>query len=163
MTKFTTHQWAATSITCIAVGLFGSTLTDKEPPYGLYIGVVLVVVAAAVALFVRFNTVIPPPEAEYEEEEEPIERESRYYLTARELINILEKTPDDTVVVDGEGNPITNVLSAVYDEDFETAVWLVGFPVNRNMYKLAQKAPSALPPSSPPVPEPVPDAPSQDK
>jgi hypothetical protein len=145
------------------VGLFGSTLTDKEPPYGLYIGVVLVVVAAAVALFVRFNTVIPPPEAEYEEEEEPIERESRYYLTARELINILEKTPDDTVVVDGEGNPITNVLSAVYDEDFETAVWLVGFPVNRNMYKLAQKAPSALPPSSPPVPEPVPDAPSQDK
>lgn len=157
--KFTPHQWSTTNWVCITVGIFGWSIADKIPPYGLALSVALVVAAAFVALYVRFNTDMPPVEEE-EEAEEVLERESTFYLTARELIDILERIPDDSVVVvDGDGNPITNVLSAVFDEDFKTAVWLVGFPVNRGMYRLTQKTKpeepvKAIEPdtTSPPVP-----------
>ncbi len=128
----------------IAVGFFGFTITDKEP-YGLYIGVGLLVAAATTALLVRFNTQEPVEEEEYE----PLVRKSPYYLTVGELIQILEdEVDDDTVVMDGQGNPISNVTKA-RDEDFTTGVWLSGFAVNRGLYKLDERTKTSPPAEEP--------------
>jgi hypothetical protein len=131
--KFSMRQCYTTIWVGLGVGLFGFDITDKQP-YGIYLGVVLVVAAAATILYVRFNTEEPP--VEEEDEEEPLERESPYYLTVGELISILEDSVDDSVVVlDGLGHPISNVTENS-DPDFTTGVWLSGYAVNRNLYQL---------------------------
>jgi hypothetical protein len=144
--KFTVHQWNTTSWVCITVGMFGWAITDKLPPQGMYIGVAVVLIAAAVALGVRYNTEMPPPvPVEEETENGPVERKSPYFMTIRELIETLERFDDDSaVVLDSNGHPVSNVLASAFDEDFSTSIWLAGFSVNRGLHRLA-KATDARP------------------